>query len=287
MKASSSKVYFITGAASGIGAATARRAAALGNRVVIADINEKGARTVADSIGASAMALPLDIRSSDQWEAALDGTWKRFGRLDVLVNNAAVVHTGYARDVSIERHQHTLDTNFMGPLTGILAALPRFRRQGSGHLVTICSMTAYLPFPGIASYAAAKHALRAFHHAVALEERDGPIDFTIVHPTSTETPMLEKEAQDDAMSLAFAGASMAPEEVAETILNAIKSKRVEVFLPPERGKLVRVVGVNPRSLRKMVERNEIIGKERLQARRAALAQRVAGGAAPSNSDPAA
>jgi short-subunit dehydrogenase len=132
-------------------------------------------------------------------------------------------------------------------------------------------MTAYLPFPGIASYAAAKHALRAFHHAVALEERDSPIAFTILHPTSTETPMLEKEAQDDAMSLAFAGPSMLPEQVAETILKAIKSKRIEVFMPPERGRVVRVVGVNPRSLRKMVERNEIIGKERLDARRAALA----------------
>lgn len=271
MKADSSKVYLITGAASGIGAATAKLAASLGHRVVIADINEKGARAVAAAAGPNATALHLDICSSVQWEAALDDVWKRFGRLDVLVNNAAVVHTGYARDVPLAKHEHTLATNFMGPLIGMLAALPRFRNQGSGHIVTICSMTAYLPFPGIASYAAAKHALRAFHHAVALEERDSPIAFTILHPTSTETPMLDKEAEDDAMSLAFAGPSMTPERVAETILKAIKSKTVEVFMPPERGKVVRVVGVNPRSLRKMVEQNEIIGRERLAARRAALA----------------
>ena len=269
MKAITPKVYLITGAASGIGAATAQLAASRGDRVAIADINDEGAAAAAKAAGSNAVALHLDICSRDQWETALDEVWKRFGRLDVLVNNAAVVHTGYARDVSLDKHQHTLDTNFMGPLTGMLAALPRFRRQGSGHIVTICSMTAYLPFPGIASYAAAKHALRAFHHAVALEERDGPIAFTILHPTSTETPMLEKEAEDDAMSLAFAGPSMAPEIVAETILKAIGSKSVEVFMPPERGKVVRVVGVNPRSLRKMVERNEIIGKERLDARRAA------------------
>ena len=269
MKATTPKVYLITGAASGIGAATAKLAAFRGDRVVIADINEEGAAAAAKAAGPNAVALHLDICSREQWERALDEVWKRFGRLDVLVNNAAVVHTGYARDVSLDKHQHTLDTNFMGPLTGMLAVLPRFRQQGSGHLVTICSMTAYLPFPGIASYAAAKHALRAFHHAVAIEERDSPVAFTILHPTSTETPMLEKEAEDDAMSLAFAGPSMSPEIVAETILKAIGSKSVEVFMPPERGKIVRVVGVNPRSLRKMVERNEIIGKERLAARRAA------------------
>ena len=119
-------------------------------------------------------------------------------------------------------------------------------------------MTAYLPFPGLASYAAAKHALRAFHHAVALEERDGPIAFTIIHPTSTETPMLEKEAQDDALALAFAGASMTAEQVAEVILKAIAANEFEVFLPPERGEVVRTVGVHPKALRAMVERNEIL-----------------------------
>ena len=271
MNGDKSKVYLITGAASGIGAATAKLAASLGHKVVIADINDEGAKAVAAAAGVNAVPIRLDICSNDQWEATFDEVWKRFGRLDVLVNNAAVVHTGYARDVPVKKHEHTLATNFMGPLIGMLAALPRFRRQGSGHLVTICSMTAFLPFPGIASYAAAKHALRAFHHALVLEERDSPIAFTIVHPTSTETPMLDKEAEDDAMALAFAGQSMTAEQVAETIMKAIKSKAIEVFMPPERGKIVRAVGVNPRSLKKLVERNEIIGRERLAARRVALA----------------
>ena len=73
------------------------------------------------------------------------------------------------------------------------------------------------------------------------------------------------------MALAFAGQSMTAEQVAETIMKAIKSKAIEVFMPPERGKIVRAVGVNPRSLKKLVERNEIIGRERLAARRVALA----------------
>lgn len=283
MKPEKSKVYLITGAASGIGAATATLAVSLGHRVVVADINDAGARAVAGKLGPAAVAMHLDICAEEQWRAVLDEVWKRFGRLDVLINNAAVVHTGYARDVPVEKHERTLATNFMGPLIGMLAALPRFKQQGFGHLVTVCSMTAFLPFPGIASYAAAKHALRAFHHGLALEERGGPVAFSIIHPSSTETPMLDKEAEDDAMALAFAGPSMTPEHVAEVILKAVKAKTVEVFMPPERGKVVRRVGTNPRSLKELVERNEIIGRERLAARRAAMPAK-AGGAASTGRD---
>lgn len=269
MRTRQSKIYLITGAASGIGAATARLAAAQGKTVVLADINAAGAQALAAEIGGNAVATRLDIRSQESWDTVLDDVWQRFGRLDVLVNNAAIVHTGYARDVALEKHEQTLTTNFLGPLIGTLAALSRFRRQGSGHIVTICSMTAFLPFPGLASYAAAKHALRAFHHAVAIEERDAPVDFTIIHPTSTETPMLEKEAEDDALALAFAGPSMTAEQVAAVIMKAIKAKTIEVFMPPERGRIVRAVGTNPRRLRELVEKNEVIGRERLAARRAA------------------
>ena len=84
--------------------------------------------------------------------------------------------------------------------------------------------------------------------------------------------MLDKEAEDDALSIAFTGPSFASEHVAEVILKAIKSKSIEVFIPPERGRVIRAIGVNPRSLRKLVERNEIIGRERLIARRASLAK---------------
>ena len=172
MRKEESRTILLTGGASGIGAATARRAVARGHRVVIADINFEGARSVAKSIGPDASAVALDIVSSEQWEQVLDETERRLGRLDVLINNAAVVHTGRSHNVSIEAHQQTMDVNFMGPLKGMMAALPRFKRQGSGHFVTVCSMTAFLPFPGINSYAASKHALRAFHHGLAHGEND-------------------------------------------------------------------------------------------------------------------
>jgi NAD(P)-dependent dehydrogenase (short-subunit alcohol dehydrogenase family) len=267
MSRSEPAVFFITGAASGIGAATASKLVGLGNSVVLADINFAGADTIATDLGERAFAIKLDITSDASWNHALEATFNRFGRLDVLINNAAIVVTGNAADVPVEQHQRTIDTNFMGPLKGILAVLGHFRRQGRGHIVTICSMTSFLPFPGIASYGASKHALRAFHHAVSLEERHGPIKFTIVHPTATETPMLDQEESDDACGFAFVADPVSADFVADTIITAIKKNAVEVCMPPDQARPVARLGTEPKKLRKMYDQIETIGKEAQMARR--------------------
>ncbi len=271
MAKTKSKVLLITGGASGIGAATARLAAEGGHRVAIADIDVSRAKAVAGEIGEAAYAIALDITRPDQWRAALDEVTARFGGLDVLVNNAAIVHTGKAETLSLSQHQQTLNVNFMGPVTGMLETLPRFKAQGHGHFVTVCSMTAFLPFPGLASYAAAKHALRAFHHAFAIEQRDSPFAFTIIHPTSTETPMLDQEAESDEAPLCFSSPSVSAEYVAGVILQAMHRKSLEIFMPPDRARTVRMLGTNPRSLKKLVVRGEAVGAQRLAARRAARA----------------
>ncbi|CRM49012.1 short-chain dehydrogenase [Pseudomonas sp. 2822-15] len=268
MKKKNNQVMLLTGAASGIGAATAKLAISQGYRVMLADINSKGARELAASLGVNAGAVGLDICSEKQWTNAIEATISKFGQLDILVNNAAIVYTGYARDVPLAQHQRTLDTNFMGPLTGTLAVLKQFNEQGHGHIVTVCSMTAFMPFPGIASYGASKQALRAFHHALALEERHGPIDFTILHPTSTETPMLEQEANDDASSFAFASEPVTAEFVAQTLLTAIKKKSIEVFMPPEQARAVRMLGTDPKKMRALFDTMEEIGRQSQRARRA-------------------
>jgi NAD(P)-dependent dehydrogenase (short-subunit alcohol dehydrogenase family) len=267
MGGSASATYLITGAASGIGAATAELLSERGDRVVVADINVAAAGALATRLGPDTIALELDITSERAWEAALDETVARFGALDVLINNAGIVETGYARDVSVERHRRTISTNFMGPLTGTLAALRRFRAQGHGHIVTVCSMTAFLPFPGLASNAASKHALRAFHHAVAIEERHSSIDFTIVHPTATETPMLEQEAADVSSAFAFVATSVSAAFVAETIVTAIDDKADEVFMPPEGVDDIINLGVHPDQLLAVFDGAEEFGRDVQRQRR--------------------
>ena len=264
------KVILITGAASGIGAATARRAVAQGHQVAVADIDGAGAQALAVELGANAFAIALDIRSPQQWETALDVVWARFGRLDVLLNNAGIIHTGHARDVALEQHRRTLEVNFLGPLTGMKAALPRFKAQGSGHFLTVCSMTAFLPMPGMASYAGSKHALRAFHHGMALEERGTPLHFTIVHPPATETPMLDAEAKDDSAVLAFSEKTVSADAVADTLLRAIRDRPLEVVMPAAFGKFLRLLGAHPGIIRRMIDRAEAKGRKLLDVRRKAL-----------------
>jgi NAD(P)-dependent dehydrogenase (short-subunit alcohol dehydrogenase family) len=264
----SSQVYLITGAASGIGAELARLTAEAGHRVILADINLDRAQQIAAGIKGRTEAVKLDICSEQQWDAVLDAAWATYGRLDVLINNAAIVHTGYVLDVPLSAHVQTIETNFLGPMKGMLAGLKRMKAQGSGHIVTVCSMTGLFGFPGIASYAAAKHALRGFHFGVALEERNGPIKFTIVHPSSTETPMLDKEAEDDSMALAFVGNSVTATYVAETILSCMADGVIEGFAPPERGEVVRELSIDPVKLFALIEQNSRIGAQKLQERRA-------------------
>ncbi|WP_298723709.1 SDR family oxidoreductase [uncultured Ferrovibrio sp.] len=267
-----SQVVMITGAASGIGAATAKLAVAAGYRVVIADIDLDKAQATAKLLGPHTWPVKLDITLESDWEAALDRVWEVEGRLDVLINNAAIVHTGWARDLPLSAHRQTMETNCMGAINGMMTALPRLKAQGSGHLVTVASMVAFIPYPGLASYAAAKHALRAFHVALAIEERDSPVDFSLIYPGATETPMLEKEAKDDALALAFAGKPMMPEDVAAAILEALRTRPDEVYLPPERGPVVRKMGTDIEALREHVRVNTEVGWKNLQERRQKMVQ---------------
>jgi 3alpha(or 20beta)-hydroxysteroid dehydrogenase len=161
-----------------------------------------------------------------------------------------------------------MDVNAMGPIKGMVLTLPRFHAQGHGHFVTVCSMTSFLPFPGLASYAASKHALRAFHHGLSMEQRNSPLAFTIIHPTSTETPMLEKEAASDEVPMAFASASVTADFVANVVLQAMDRKTLEVFMPPERARTVRTLGTNARMLLKHAANAEEQGAKNLAARRA-------------------
>lgn len=238
-------VVLITGAASGIGAATAREAVRRGHRVALADIDLAGATRLADQLGPAACAIPLDIRDEDAWEEAFDTVAARFGPVEVLVNNAGIIHTGYARQLSLAQHRHMVEVNLLGPMTGMLAGLSRMRAQGHGHITTICSMSSFLPLSGYTTYGATKHGLRAFHHSVAIEERDGPVTFSIIHPPGTRTPMLEQEMADPSAVITFAEKPLTPEKVASVIVDAIVKKPVEVVYPTVGGRVQRVAGVFP------------------------------------------
>ncbi|KUO16530.1 SDR family NAD(P)-dependent oxidoreductase [Streptomyces dysideae] len=255
-------VVLITGAASGIGAATAREAVRRGHRVAVTDIDLAGADRLAGQLGSAACAVGLDIRDEAAWETAFDTVASRLGPVEVLINNAGIIHTGYARQLSMAQHRHMVEVNLLGPMTGMMTALPRMRAQGHGHIITVCSMSSFLPLIGYTSYGATKHGLRAFHHSVAIEERGGPVTFSIIHPPGTRTPMLEQEMADPSSVITFAEKPLAPERVASVIVDAIVKKPVEVVHPALGGRVQRVAGVFPRLMRVAIPRVAAMAKRR-------------------------
>lgn len=251
------QVVLITGAASGIGAATARLAVACGYRVVVADVDVEGSKALADELFPDAMAVELDVREPHSWSAAFEAADKEWGGVNVLVNNAGIIHTGHARALTFEEHRDIVDVNLIGPINGIRTALDH---MGRGHIVTVCSMSSFLPLSGYATYAGTKHALRAFHHSVAIEERGGPITFSIVHPPSTRTPMLAQEMADPSMAIAFAEKSHSAESIGQAVVDAIRDKPVEVVFPPLAGRFQRLVGSWPLVTRIAIPMAEASGR---------------------------
>ncbi|MEV6485745.1 SDR family NAD(P)-dependent oxidoreductase [Streptomyces sp. NPDC051576] len=254
------QVVLVTGAANGIGAAAAELAIARGHRVLLTDVDEKAVLARAGELGPRATGLVLDIRSTEDWSRAFDVAEAAFGAVDVLVNNAGITHTGHARDLSPQQHRDIVEINLLGTINGVCTAVERMTARGRGHIINVCSMTAFLPLPGYATYCGTKYGVRAFHHSVAIEERDGPLDFTIIHPPSTRTDMLAREMADPACAITFAEKSYAPERIARAVVDAIAGKPVEVVFPPLAGRVQRIAGVFPRLMRRVIPLAEARGR---------------------------
>ncbi|MDP3940488.1 MAG: SDR family oxidoreductase [Deltaproteobacteria bacterium] len=254
-------VFFITGAASGIGAATAELVASKGHRVAVCDLNLEAASVLAKRLGENAHPIAIEVREAGAWESALDEAWKRFGGIDVLVNNAGVIHTGWVREQPFDKLQHMIDVNLIGLMRGVLATVPRFQDQGHGHVINVGSLASFVPLPGQTVYAATKHAVRAFHHGFAMEQRDRRVTFTLVCPGVVDTPMLRQQYGIDASALSFSSPAMQPGEVAEAILRAARERPLEILIPAFQGAQLRLAGIFPRIVRLMKAGAEARGRK--------------------------
>lgn len=163
------KVAIVTGAARGTGATTARLFAQEGARVVLADVQDDLGRSVANEIGPSALYLHLDVTSEPDWQSAVAETLARFGRLDVLVNNAAVLHMGAIAHTSAEDFLRVVRVNQLGTFLGIKSVIEPLAASGSGSIVNVASVDALRGQNGIVAYASSKWAVRGITRVAALE----------------------------------------------------------------------------------------------------------------------
>ena len=238
----------ITGAARGIGLATARALAQRGHSVAIGDLDGDEAERAAESLpgGGSHSGHALDVTDEQSFERFLDG----IERLDVLVNNAGIMVVGPLETSGFRGASKTIDVNVKGVAIGMHLAIPRMRANpaGGGHIVNVISSSAWIAPPALAIYSASKHAARGLTDAVRAEVRSAGIDVTGVYPGVVQT--------DLAMGTkASRGAKMIqPEEVGDAIARVLDEPRDELFVPRSLGPALRTYQALPPRARRVLSR---------------------------------
>jgi NADP-dependent 3-hydroxy acid dehydrogenase YdfG len=186
------KVIAITGASSGIGEATARLLAERGATVALGARRMERLELLAGELRAQGTAVLVDttdVTRREDVERLVGRTVDEFGRLDVLVSNAGISKIGPVGDVDVEGWSAMIDVNLRGVLHGIAAAMPVFRRQGSGHFVTTVSTAGLKIVPDMAVYAATKNAVRTVMEALRQESTDGVVRTTSISPGYVRTEL--------------------------------------------------------------------------------------------------
>jgi short-subunit dehydrogenase len=227
------QVIVITGASSGIGLVTARRAAAAGARVVLAARNGADLeRAVTDirEAGGRAILVVTDVADPVQVDALARAALAEFGRIDTWVNNAAVSMYGRVVDLSVDDMRRQMDVNFWGQVYGSIAAARALKRSG-GALINVASALSDRAIPLQGVYCAAKHAVKAFTDTLRMElEAEGaPIAVTLVKPASVDTPFFEKARTRLGVEPQPVPPVYAPEVVAAVILHAAQHPLREII----------------------------------------------------------
>ncbi len=183
------KVVIVTGAARGQGEAEARLFASEGARVIIGDVLDAEGEAVAADIGAAARYVHIDVSSESDWESLVASALDFGGRIDVLVNNAAVIRPSAIEDTSLEQYMAVININQVGCFLGMKSVMPAMRDSGGGAIVNISSIDGMASKNGLISYTASKFATRGMTKTAAMEWGRFGIRVNSVHPGGVNTVM--------------------------------------------------------------------------------------------------
>ena len=235
------KVIIVTGASSGIGRATALALARERARLVLVARRQNLLASLEEEVrraGGTAVCMPLDLRQRDAVAMMIRSAYERFGRIDVLINNAGFGYWGTVEDTPAPVVREIFDLNFEAPLVAMQLVIPIMKTQGCGHIINVSSVVGRrgLPLSGI--YCATKFALQGITESLRLEVKDWGIDVSIVNPASTLSEFGEHVRFGKVEARFKATGYVQPaEEVAAAIVKCIKRPRIEIY-PYKRSRLL-------------------------------------------------
>jgi NAD(P)-dependent dehydrogenase (short-subunit alcohol dehydrogenase family) len=252
------KVAVVTGGASGIGLALARRFAAEGMRVVLADVAEEAlttaAKTLAEDHGDDKVAaVPTDVRDPDAVDALADATFERFGTAHIVCNNAGVAVGGLSWEIPADRWRWIVEVNLLGVVNGVRSFVPRLIEQGEGHVVNTASVAGFITSPAMSPYLATKHAVVALSESLYLDLQvtgANGVGVSVLSPEWVRTQIADSDrsrpegvtpmATDPTLGeqgpatilQALIETGLDPAEVADQVVEAIDQQRFWIFTHP-------------------------------------------------------
>jgi len=260
-------VAIVTGASSGIGLSVARKLVEHGVRVALVARTKDKLDAIARELGdGRAAAFPLDVKDRAGLDALPGAVVARFGRLDIVVNNAGANHRGAVEERSATDLLDILETNLVAPILLTRASLAHLRRGGV--VVNVASLAGKVPVPHEATYSASKAGLRAFGRALDVELAGRGVHSRTVNPGPVDTGFFGE--LETVPNLVFSQPMSTADEVADAILRAIEGDAQEVDVPAISGKLATLGYLSPMmftALRPVLEKRGAAAKAKLIARK--------------------
>jgi NAD(P)-dependent dehydrogenase (short-subunit alcohol dehydrogenase family) len=234
------KVVVITGAARGIGAATARAVAREGARLALGDLDGDLAEAVAKEVGGQAIGRKLDVTDHAGFAAFLDEVEAELGPIDVLINNAGIMPVTEFENETADSIARQLELNLRAVIFGTQQAVQRMRPRRAGHIVNVASAAGKGGFPGVVTYCSTKFGVVGLTEALSHELHGSGIDFSCVMPAIVRTELT------DGIKDHWLIKTSTPEQVADAIVEALKKPRLDVFVPKSLNALNRSMALLPR-----------------------------------------
>jgi len=249
----SNKVIVITGGAGGIGSHLAREFSGRGAQLVLLDLNKmRLEKVVTELTGSNHHFIALDLTNRNEIAAAIKEIESKYGRIDVLIPNAAITTTDRFDERSIESIEYELDINLRSPLVVIRSCIDLLKKSSDPRIVTTVSLGGIFPLGETPMYTVSKFGLRGAMLSMSLDFMAKGIKVGSVMPSATDTPMLQREAVEGGNSLQFMDPPQKTEDVVKAFLKILDKPKFEVYPKPSESWLVRIAMLFPSALPKLM-----------------------------------